>query len=192
MRWARAASGSDRNQTPCAPVKSGAKSGSRASGSSWRHGIRIVRSGTTWPHANVGQNMYGANTSARYSVAAVEQVMEELGDAQVVVDPTLLLGDRQRLAREDARVERRPLDPRRVDDGVEPSHRQRPIDRDPLGELVGPGEVVAGAGRQDLDRPAPVREPSGGLGQNGLGPAYDARPVAGRHEAECDRCAPQG
>ena len=76
------------------------------------------------------------------------------------------------------------LDARRVDDGLEPSHGQRAVDRDTFRELVGPGEVVTGAGRQDLDRPAPLREPSGGLGQNGLGPAHDTWPVAGRHEAD--------
>jgi glycosyltransferase involved in cell wall biosynthesis len=117
-------------------------------------------------------------------VAAVEQVMEEIGDAKVVVDPALLLGDRQRLSGEDARVERRPFDPRRVDDGLEPPHGQGTVDRHAFGELVGPGEVVAGARGEDLDGPAPIGESPSRLRQHRLGAADHARPVAGRHEAD--------
>ena len=51
--------------SPREPENSGWKRSRCASGSSCRHGIRIVRSGATWPQANAGQNRYGAKTSAR-------------------------------------------------------------------------------------------------------------------------------
>ena len=126
-RRARAASGSDRNHTPRAPLKSGAKSGSRASGSSCRHGIRIVRSGADLTARERRPEHVGGEHERAVTVAVVEQVVEQLGDAQVVVHPTLLLGDRQRVAGQDAGVQRGALDTRRVDDGGEAPDRQRRI-----------------------------------------------------------------
>ena len=101
MRCASAASGSERNHTPVRSGEERREERKPASGSSWRHGMRIVRSGTTCPHANVGQNKYGAKTEGAVLVASIEEVMEEVGHPEVVVHPPLLLGDREGLAGED-------------------------------------------------------------------------------------------
>ena len=76
------------------------------------------------------------------------------------------------------------LDTRRVDDGGEAPDRQRWIVTHARRELVGPGEVVAGAGREDLDGPSPVSKAPCRPRQHRLRPADDAGAVAGRHEAE--------
>ena len=66
MRCASAASGSERNHTPCAgEERREERKPSLGLVVEARHEDRALRHDL--PHANVGQNRYGAKTSARYS-----------------------------------------------------------------------------------------------------------------------------
>ena len=115
----------------------------------------------------------------------VEQEVEQVGQAEVVVHPPLLVGQAQGRAGDDRGVERGPLGARGGD------HRREAVQHDAVVHLLGarwedvlPGEVVTSAGGEDLDVPPAPGEAVGHLAQHGLGAADHAVAVARGKEAE--------
>jgi hypothetical protein len=117
----------------------------------------------------------------------VEQVVEQLGDPQVVVHPSLLLDQVHALAGKDGRPDRSSIGPGRVDDRGEAAHHDLAVLLGPRRVHVGPREVVAGACGQDLDLPTTLGQAVCDLLELNLRAAYDVGPVPRRHEGETSR-----
>ena len=118
-------------------------------------------------------------------VRLVEQVVEQLGEPEIVVHPAFLVAHPQRRPGDDRGVERGAFGARRGD------HRGEPADGHAVGavahtgrELVLPREVVAGARGEDVDLPAAAREPERHLLEHGLGATDDTVAVSRRNESE--------
>ena len=118
-------------------------------------------------------------------VAAVEQVMEEVGHAKVVVHPTLLLGDRQRLSGEDRA---RGTSPVRCAACRRPAWNRRTVSTPSTDTPSGNSLTQVKWSRAQVVRISTVQPRSASpwavSAQNGLGASHDTWPVAGRHEAD--------
>ncbi len=103
--------------------------------------------------------------------------------AQAGVHPPLLVLNRDRLAGKDSVPDSVPVGLRAVHNGGKAPHDDPAVGRrGPGSELVGPGEVVAGAGGEHLDRDPPFGQPPGHGGQDRLGAADHTVAESGRHQ----------
>ncbi len=122
---------------------------------------------------------------ARYcSAHVVEQGVEQVGHAEAVVHPRLLLGEGGCLAQRHRADEVGSGRAGRVVDHVEPLHRDPGVVGGGGGVVVGPGVVVAGARGEHVDLPAPGGEAVGDLAQHQLGATDHIGSVSGWHQGD--------